>query len=994
MATEVSFKARARTLDMLGRQQIAGIPTAVSELFKNAHDAYAEKVEVDYYRRDRLFVLRDDGVGMATEEFVDRWLTIATDTTSRRRRGAHLCRARSGIGKRPVLGEKGIGRLAIATIAPQVLVLTRTLRDGGSSDLTAAFVNWRIFECPGLDLHDIRIPLRTFPGGSVPDGEDVADMVEVFRSRNARLQQKVDPKEWSRIETDLALFKLDPLELATWMGTPTLLAEGSGTHFYLLPASPNLVYDIAGDPDSDVAAPLQKALLGFTTPSLADGRKPVIRTAFRDHRTDGTCEDLIGESEFFTRYDYENADHQISGRFDKYGQFKGSVSVYGEAVPDHVINWRGGKGRPTACGPFDIRFAAIEGAARHSTLPPDEHGRMLRKTRRIGGLYIYRDGVRIQPYGNTDYDWLAIEFRRTKSASYYYFSYRQMFGLVEVDSTRNPHLREKAGREGFRENKAYRDLRGILKNFLVQVAADFFRKDGVHGDRFTNRKRELDETERHRRVRAKMVTAKRTKFRRDLTAFFDRMEKEDPHESLMQLGLDVEARVREAGRDADRGRAVRQVMEIEGEARRSIQKLESRYRISKPRIGLPRALQREWRDYQEAFGHLVGSMRDIRDSIEGVVTNEAAKAEVDVSARTRVESALKEIGDAAKRETKAGRRAVDKKAERIRAETARIAAECVRDVDSAFRTVMAQFARLDLVGLNDQRLARERSALETPIREALEDANRRLDSLCSQLAGIDLTGESTLVDQLAAVEQHNVALKEQAAADLQLAQLGMAIEIISHEFGAAIRTVRSGLRSLKSWADANHELQSLYRAIRGSFDHLDGYLTLFTPLQRRLYRKAVDIRGWEIHEFLINLFGQRLARHNVELTRTNAFAGTTIRGYPSSFYPVFVNLVDNAIYWLSGQNKRVERRIQLDASGKAFRVSDSGPGVHNRDREDIFDIGFTRKPGGRGMGLHISRQTLREVGYDLILEDRGPDWSTTFLITPIKNENSETDVRQ
>ena len=49
---EVSFKARARTLDMLGRQQIAGIPTAISELFKNAHDAYAERVEVDYYRHD------------------------------------------------------------------------------------------------------------------------------------------------------------------------------------------------------------------------------------------------------------------------------------------------------------------------------------------------------------------------------------------------------------------------------------------------------------------------------------------------------------------------------------------------------------------------------------------------------------------------------------------------------------------------------------------------------------------------------------------------------------------------------------------------------------------------------------------------------------------------------------------------------------------------------------------------------------------------------
>jgi len=54
-----TFKTRARTLDMLGRQQIAGIPTAISELFKNAHDAYASRVEIDYYRSDGLFVLRD-----------------------------------------------------------------------------------------------------------------------------------------------------------------------------------------------------------------------------------------------------------------------------------------------------------------------------------------------------------------------------------------------------------------------------------------------------------------------------------------------------------------------------------------------------------------------------------------------------------------------------------------------------------------------------------------------------------------------------------------------------------------------------------------------------------------------------------------------------------------------------------------------------------------------------------------------------------------------
>ena len=987
---EVTFKARARTLDMLGRQQIAGIPTAISELFKNAHDAYAERVEVDYYRRGGLFVLRDDGLGMKTEEFVDRWLTIATETSVKRKR-AESRLAKAAKRARPVLGEKGIGRLAIATIAPQVLVLTRAKSGGTLSDVTAAFLNWGVFKCPELDLQDIRIPLRTFPSGTLPNGEDVADMVDYFQSRNKHLRNRVAGSDWEEIETALAQFRVDPLEMAEFLGEPTLLGGGHGTHFYLVPASPNLEHDIAGDPGSDVAPPLQKALLGFTAPSFADGGRPIIRTSFWDHRTDGTREDLIGESKFFTRYEYENADHRIWGRFDAYGQFKGSVSVYGDTVDDHVIHWSGGKGKKTGCGPFHVRFAAVEGVARHSTLPPEEHGRMLAKTRKIGGLYIYRDGVRIQPYGNTDYDWLEIELRRTKSASYYYFSYRQMFGVVEVDSTNNWRLREKAGREGFRENKAYRDLRGILKSFLVQVAADFFREEGVHGERFANRKREIEEAEKHLRARARQVKAKRTKFRKDLTAFFDRMATERPLERVVELGVETEARVRRAGRDTDRARAARRIIDLEREARRNLRDLETRYRVSKPRIGISRAMQREWGDYQEAFDDLVVNIRDIRDTIESVVTREVTKAGVDVSARERMEATLNEVGRSARRETKAGRKDVEKVAQEILTGTRMIAGQCVRNVESTIRAAMADFARRDLTAMDDRQLIEERSALETPIREALDDATRRLDSLRSQLAAVDLKGDSSLVDQLEAVEQSNVALREQAAADLQLAQLGMAIEIISHEFGAAIRSVRSGLRSLKAWANVNQELMSLYQGIRGSFDHLDGYLTLFTPLQRRLYRKAVDIHGWEIHEFLTNLFGQRLARHNVELTRTDAFATATVRGYPSSFYPVFVNLVDNAIYWLAGQNARLERRIQLDASGRTFRISDSGPGVHVRDRDDIFDIGFTRKPGGRGMGLYISRATLREAGYDLILEASDQGQGASFLITPIKKKDEEAD---
>ena len=150
---------------MLGRQQIAGVPTAISELFKNAHDAYARIVEVDYFRDDGLFVLRDDGLGMTREDFEQRWLTLGTDSKVGSM-GLRPPPVDPDQPERPILGEKGIGRLAIAIIGPQVLILSRARINGQPSNSTvAAYLHWGLFELPGLNLEDIVVPVREFEGG-------------------------------------------------------------------------------------------------------------------------------------------------------------------------------------------------------------------------------------------------------------------------------------------------------------------------------------------------------------------------------------------------------------------------------------------------------------------------------------------------------------------------------------------------------------------------------------------------------------------------------------------------------------------------------------------------------------------------------------------------------------------------------------------------------------------------------------------------------------
>lgn len=89
--------------------------------------------------------------------------------------------------------------------------------------------------------------------------------------------------------------------------------------------------------------------------------------------------------------------------------------------------------------------------------------------------------------------------------------------------------------------------------------------------------------------------------------------------------------------------------------------------------------------------------------------------------------------------------------------------------------------------------------------------------------------------------------------------------------------------------------------------------------------------------------------------------------------------MDNALFWLS--DRQAERLILLDMDGADLLVSDNGPGVSLNDRAAIFDPGFTRKPGGRGLGLSISRDALKAAGYDLSIDRSGKLGGATFRLT-------------
>ena len=981
------IQVRARAVDMLGRQQIAGVPTAISELFKNAHDAYAQKVEVDFFRRSGLFVLRDDGIGMSHRDFVDRWLTLGTESKLGQGSGIAPPPSDPNQPARPIMGEKGIGRLAIAAIGPQTLVLTRAKAGVGPDQLVAAFIHWGIFSLPSVDLSEIQIPLRLLPGGTLPSNAEVASMIAEVRTNIASVAARLPSLKISQIVAELDNFDIAPYELYQKLPLgPTLLGQGHGTHFIILPTEETLCEDIDGSASDYTAPPLIKVLVGFTNTMTPGQAPPAIKARFRDHILDGTVKERIGGTAFFTPDEFNQADHHVFGQFDKFGQFRGQVQVYGTKPVEYLLPWRKAGGKPLRCGPLKINFAYLQGQARATKLPPEFHAHLTEKLNLIGGLYIYRDGIRILPYGNSDYDFLNIEQRRTKSASYYFFSYRRIFGVIDITRNENSNLVEKAGREGFRENLAYRQLKRLLENFFLQLASEFFRKGGLRTDEFMNTRAELKRNEILRRQRARRVRVRRQAFAKRLDTFFEAVNGREPEMAVERALKSAEERFESLIRQGRPEDLAQLLIDLESKVDAQLAGIDASYRVKGVRgFGLTRQLQRDWDAYRWERNRLESEVfRPAGVRLTKIVSQHGVQMRTCLDDRRRLDRAIKDTGELQRRRASSLERNTREELEQVRERVLSRTRAGLIAIDTAIRETVSEFERTETIPLDPASFKRLRANLEDRIVTVADRETSSLEKLREQLRSIGTEEGMEQLELTDALEEELEALREQELAGRELAQVGMALGIVHHEFASTIQGVRNSIRRLQPWAKANRKLRALYREIRSNFDHLDGYLTLFTPLDRRLQRRRVHIRGGEIYRFLTDLFGQRLKRHDVELSATPAFRETITVGFPSSFYPCFVNLVDNAIFWVISQRRNGKRLIVLDADSRAFTVTDNGPGVRPRDAKAIFEMGFTRRPGGRGMGLYISRQTLNQIGYELTLDPFESDRGARFRISPAK----------
>ncbi len=238
-----------------------------------------------------------------------------------------------------------------------------------------------------------------------------------------------------------------------------------------------------------------------------------------------------------------------------------------------------------------------------------------------------------------------------------------------------------------------------------------------------------------------------------------------------------------------------------------------------------------------------------------------------------------------------------------------------------------------------------------------------------------------------ALQREQKWLREQLTEARRLEEVAKLTRTVAHETKNPLFAISSGLQLLQSELE-----ETLDKEQRHTFE------TLFLETMRvsRLVDQLVSYG--EIKEYrrasvqLCDVVGEVVSLHRgwCDANQVNIAVGPSGTGVPEvpvdrdKIVQVLVNLVKNALEAsAAGDTVEVTCALGESASHVVVEVRDRGPGISSSHQERVFDLFFTTKQDGRGMGLAISQKIVVDHEGEIEIVPRAGGGTLARLTLPI-----------
>lgn len=449
---KLSIRPYARLLTMLGDQLIKNEIVALTELVKNAYDADSDFCTIAFNNFSKEYqtnpqssiMILDNGYGMSYEVITKHFLNPATPI---KQKGDTLRRSKKG---RICQGEKGIGRFSMLKLGKKVTVFSKEVESETIHKIVFDFNDYdNEFLMVGQKANDVfldelRIQYSAVDHSELPKGTPIIDQGHGTIILIENLKSEWNEDKVTRLKEDL--IKFSPLEISDTAVVSNndfiirIWVNGAEDLFYqkTIDKLRSLVvdkalYQLVGYYDE------KKRTISFVYSQAGSKKQKVKVRAYRENES---------ANEFEIKF--------------------WGLSYYKKEIADLFAD-----GKRTICGSFNFEFYIFDFAANQD----DPYGltRDQKEIVRDHRVFLYRDGVRVQPYGAPNDDWLEIDRKRATVRANEMFSNDQLIGQIKITKEKNENLKDKTSREGIIEDsKAFEQLTAIIRVFLSLIRTKLY----------------------------------------------------------------------------------------------------------------------------------------------------------------------------------------------------------------------------------------------------------------------------------------------------------------------------------------------------------------------------------------------------------------------------------------------------------------------------------------------------------------------------------------
>lgn len=193
--------------------------------------------------------------------------------------------------------------------------------------------------------------------------------------------------------------------------------------------------------------------------------------------------------------------------------------------------------------------------------------------------------------------------------------------------------------------------------------------------------------------------------------------------------------------------------------------------------------------------------------------------------------------------------------------------------------------------------------------------------------------------------------------------------------------VRQSVKSLKNGLESNNSLIEQLKNLSGQMDG-----------------EQVNFDLDHLLSTIVETYRLRNDPNAISIVYKNHINEPKISADKGRFTHVMHNLILNAIDAMGEMGKITiqldyQREGILSRDTAVIRVDDTGPGIPLEDREKVFDLFYTTKGKGTGIGLAISKKYVESLGGKMVLNETYGGASFSIYIPLIKEAETREFLR-